>query len=244
MDKDLVNNPKKFMFDLNDFDEAAIRRREAAARRPTFSQEEMAAARQTGFDEGRIAGMQEAVGSQEAQIRDLLNQVVAATDRLAQDEADRMATFIDQAALISVQALSKALPALLDAVAIEQIAAFVNGVLEEQVKSQTLTIYVAPAREPAVHDRLESTLARLRRRQSWAIAPDPAMGDLQCRMEWSGGGAEWDPQEVASRLLETITAHLPEHLRPLTADTAPGSTPQQVDAGTQTPHTDTKSGDA
>jgi len=86
-------------------------------------------------------------------------------------------------------------------------------VLENQAKSQTLNIYVAPEREVQVRDRLEAMVQSMRRKQNWVILPEPALGPLQCRIEWTGGGAEWDPEAVANTLLQTIISHLPEHLR-------------------------------
>jgi flagellar biosynthesis/type III secretory pathway protein FliH len=181
--------------------------------------------------------LREAIDSQEAQIRDLCQQIVIATDKLAQDETDRMATFIDQAALITVQALSKVLPTLLDTLAVDQIAAFINQVLEENAKSQALNIFVSPAREAAVRERLESRAASMHRRANWTIAADAALSDLQCRMEWTAGGAEWDPQTVSDAVLSAITNHLPAHLRPQAAE--PHSlAPETVDVTPQNPHTD------
>lgn len=235
-----VHPTKKFMFDLNDFGEDALRAKAQAARKPTFSQEEMEASRQTGFTEGRVAGLQEAIGSQEAQIRDLSQQIVMATERLAADESDRMATFIDQAALITVQALNKVLPVLLERVAVSEIASFVTRIYEEQVKAQTLSIYVHPMRVTPVTERLEAMAATMRRKTPWIIQGDPSLHEMQCKIEWTGGGADWDPQTVATRMLDAITAHLPEHLRnaanpPVTPEI--DDTLEVMDASDQTPHT-------
>ncbi len=234
-----VHPLKKFMFDLNDFDEEALRAKARQQRKPTFSQEEMEASRQSGFAEGRQAGLQEAIGSQEAQIRDILQQVIVATDRLAARESDRMATFIDQAVLITVQALTKSLPILLERVAIDEIARFVTKIYEEQVRAQTLLIYVHPARVPAVTERLEAMAATMRRKGSWNIQGDPTLDYMQCKIEWTGGGAEWDPHTVSARILDAITAHLPETMRdqvnpPVTPET---DDTLEVVSETQTTHT-------
>jgi flagellar biosynthesis/type III secretory pathway protein FliH len=240
MEKHLAGPTKKFLFDINDFDEAALRAKEVAARRPTFSQEEMEASRQTGHAQGKLEGLKEAIDSQESQIRDLCQQIVIATDKLAQEESDRMATFIDQSALIAVQALSKALPALLETLAIDQIASFVNNVLEEHSKHQTLNIFVAPVREDAVKKRLEAMAASMHRQQNWTIAGDAGLSDLQCRIEWTAGGAEWDPRTVSDALLAAIISHLPPHLR-----SQAEVQPDAIDDTAQKPHTDsTPSGEA
>ncbi|MCB1538588.1 MAG: hypothetical protein H6865_05705 [Rhodospirillales bacterium] len=235
MNKNINLPGKKFLFDLNDFDEEAIRAKAALARRPTFSQEELAAARESGFEEGRIAGLQEAINSQEAQIRDLVQQMVISAERLSTQEADRTATFIDQAALVAVQALVRTLPVLLDTLSVEQIANFTVGVLEGHVGHQSIVIHVPPVREQAVTERLHAMAANMRRKQDWTIQPDPKLHDLQCRIEWSGGGAQWDPNIVAARLLETIVGHLPDHLKPQVATPIEDAA---MDEAPQTPHTD------
>lgn len=238
MDKQLADTAKKFLFDINDFDEAALRRKETLARRPTFSQEEMEAARQTGVSQGRVEGLKEAMDSQESQIRDLCQQLVLAADRLTQGETDRMATFIDQAALIAVQGLSRTLPVLLDILAVDQIAAFVNKVLEDQTKGRTIAIRVAPDREAAIKERLEAMAATLHRKIDWTITGDPTLSGLQCKIEWTGGGAEWNPQLVADGVLQAIMSHLPAHLQQ-SAVIEPAS--ESVDETPQTPHTENES---
>lgn len=215
MEKHVSNSTKKFMFDINDFGEEALRKKREALRRPTFSQDEMEASRLTGYEQGHAAGLKEAINSQESQIRDLMQQIVIAADHLAQNENARLATFIDQATLLTAQALAKTAPALLDILSNEQIVAFVRNVFESQSKNQTLSIHVAPEREAEVKTRLEAIAKTMRRNGNWSIAADSTLNNLQCRIEWTGGGADWDPLVVSQTLLKTITAHLPESLQSL-----------------------------
>lgn len=231
MDGHVADPRKKFMFDINNFDEEALRKKREAARRPTFGQEEMEAARQTGFDAGRQAGMKEAIASQESQIRDVLQQIVLETERLGSQESERLATFTDQAAQLAAQMMGKALPALLQSMAVEQIALFIRGVVEEQSKKQDLVISVAPSRVEAVKARFDDMAASMRRTGTTTVEADPTMGDLQCHIEWSGGGANWDPQRVGDALMAAIEHYLPDHLKAA----APAAT---LDETAQTPHTD------
>jgi flagellar assembly protein FliH len=236
MEKDLGDNAKKFLFDINDFGEDAIRKKREAARRPTFSQEEIQAARQTGFDEGKQTGIKETLASQESQIRDVMQQVVLAATRLEQEENKRIAAFIEQSALITAQALSKTVPALMDILALEQISGFMKHVLGEQISGQTITIHVAPLHYDQIKTRLEDMLKNMRRKTTCTIAPDNTLSGLQCRVEWTGGGAEWDPGRVANTLLETIISHLPAHLR--SAAILPA---ESVDEASGTTHNETSS---
>ncbi len=221
---------KKFLFDINDFGEEALRKKREAARRPTFSQEEMEASRQTGFEQGRAAGIKETLGSQEAQIRDVLQQVVFAADRLEQGETERLATFINLSALMAAQAIARLCPALLDHFAADQVMHFIRDVLGRQIKGQAIVIHVAPEHAAYISARLDETLAGMHRKLACTVEPDAALDGLQCRFEWTGGGAQWDPAATLDDLLQTLRSHLPEDLR---AQAAAG-----VDETAQTPHND------
>lgn len=236
MGEDLSDNAKKFLFDDNDFSEDALRRKREAARRPTFSQEQMEASRKAGYDEGRKAGIAETLNSQEAQIRDVLQQVVLAATRLESEESNRLATYINQSALVTAQALSRTVPALLDMLAQEQIAMFMKQVLTEQVRGQTLTVHVAPMHCESIKTRFQKMLEQMRRKTACVITEDPTLNGLQCRFEWTGGGADWDPRTVAESLLEKLVSHLPEHLR--AAAILP---PEGVDEAAQTAHNEPNS---
>ncbi|MBU6235538.1 MAG: hypothetical protein KGQ41_06815 [Alphaproteobacteria bacterium] len=231
MGKDLGDNAKKFLFDNNDFSEEAQRRKREEARKPTFSAEQMEASKNAGFNEGRKAGIQETLDSQESQIRDTLQQVVMAAARLEAEENKRLATFINQSALVTAQALTHTMPALLQIMGATQIETFMQQVLSELAKGQALVIHVPPAHYDQISARYTALAEKLRRKGACTIVPDPSLTGLECRMDWTGGGAEWNPQAVATKLLETIIAHLPEELRPMAQLPS-----QTVDETQGTPH--------
>lgn len=217
--------PKKFLFDTNDFGEEALRRKIEAARRPTFSQEEMEASRQTGFEQGKTAGIRETLNSQEAQIRDVLQQVLLAADRLEQGETQRLAVFIEQASLLAVQGLVKTCPALLGVFAADHILTFARTVIAENVRAQNVTIHVSPLNVGRIGPRLED-MAKAMKRGACVLVPDAALNDMQCRFEWTGGGAEWDPASASGQLMARLMDNLPEHLRGAATVTAVDATPQ------------------
>jgi len=118
-------SPQKYFFDNNDFDEDAVRRKREALRRPTFSQEEMEASRQTGFAQGRAEGQRETMASLEARISELMQQVSNTAAVFMDNETQRLALFIDQSALLTAQILVKAMPVLLKTLALKQIEDFI-----------------------------------------------------------------------------------------------------------------------
>jgi flagellar biosynthesis/type III secretory pathway protein FliH len=213
MEKPLGDNAKKFLFDTNDFGEEALRKKVEAAKKPIFSQSDMEASRQTGFEEGKIIGINETLASQEAHIRDLLQQIVIAASRLEEDEAKRNAHFIDQATLLATQALTRTIPTLLDYLALEQISRFIKNVLSENTTTQNIAIFVNAQNKEHIEKRLQNSLDAMPRKISCTIQTDANLNHMQCRFEWLGGGAQWSPDKTAHGLLGTIISHLPAHLQ-------------------------------
>jgi flagellar assembly protein FliH len=234
----VTDRAKKFFFDNNDFSDEALRKKLEAARKPTFSAEQMEASRKSGFEEGRKAGIQETLNSQEAQIRDALQQIVMATTHLEQEEEARRTHFIEQSALIAGNALARTLPVLLDHMAQEQILAFVKQVMDDHAKNQKLQIFLGPTHFEALEKRLKEIFERGKRKSNCAIHRDDTLGPLECRFEWTGGGAEWNPAPIAQSIIGAIAAHLPEHLRETFV-----TNPEGMDEPAQTPHTEPDNGE-
>jgi flagellar biosynthesis/type III secretory pathway protein FliH len=212
-------SPQKYFFDNNDFDEEALRRKREALRKPTFSQEEMEASRQTGFAQGRAEGQRETMTSLEAQLRELMQQITAQAALFLDNENARLATFIDQATQITAQILVKVMPVLLKTLGLVEIERFVRDTLRTHVKKGRLIVLVPPQYEQAVKDRFAALPAAAS--DDWEIRPDPDLTSYQARVEWSGGGAEWNPEHVASVALQAIFDHLPDELKAQTVDAPP-----------------------
>lgn len=239
MENDLNGGTKKYFFDNNDFSEEALRRKREEARKPSFSSEQVEAARKAGYEEGKKAGIAETIDSQEAKIRDLLQQVVMAATRLEQDETARLATFIDQSALVTAQALVRIIPTLLDETSLDQISGFMKTVLTETSKKQPLVLHVPSVHHAELCDRYEKMASDMRRTGKCEIVADPALTATECRFEWAGGGAEWSPENVAGLLMARIREILPENMKD-----AVNSSAQGVDESGNSPHNDeTSNGD-
>jgi len=222
-----------------------LRAKREALKRPTFSQEEMEASRQTGFAQGRAEGQRETMASLEAQLRELMQQVNQTAALFMDNENQRLAAFIDQSSLLTTQILVRTLRVLLKSMALEQIEDFVRSTLQAHVKRGALTILVSPEFETPISERVAALKATMPQASDWTVRADPALHNYESRVEWTGGGAEWDPEVVASSALETLLAHLPEHMRALAFETPASITPAldemaqaTVDETAQSPHTE------
>jgi|GEM_PF-2475604 len=236
-------SPQKYFFDNNDFDEEALRRKREALRKPTFSQEEMEASRQTGFAQGRQEGQRETMASLEARLSELLQQISHTAAIFLDNETARLSAFIDQSSLVTAQILIKVMPVLLQTLSLEQIENFVRETLRQHVKKGSLTILVAPEYADAVRDRLKNLPETTPHLGEWSIEADPSLSNYQSRVEWNGGGAEWNPENVATVALQTLFDHLPDHLKEQAvpkAPAVPGTTetaPVSMDEPVQTDNT-------
>ena len=85
---------KKFMFDMHSFDEPEEDEEEdLEPPPPTFSEEELAQARQQGYDEGFKKASEESAASREQYIAEQLKIVAASYNEIYRAEADRIDKF-------------------------------------------------------------------------------------------------------------------------------------------------------
>lgn len=229
------------MFDINNFDEDAVaRKKREALLPPTFSQEQLDHARNTahtlGYDEGFKAGL----STVESDIQALFQQMVAQLRGLEQAEMKRHDRFIDMASLLCAEALAKVLPLALEQTALAQIEQFIATTLREHMKRQGIIIFVSPENKERLEDKIPMLLATMPHKIECTIRENKALGKHECRIEWSGGGADWDPERTQNVILEAINSHIPAAIR--NNHQAPAKTASEIDGGAQTFHTD--AGDA
>lgn len=225
------NKPKKYLFDNNDFDEEVMQARALAIaeakRRPSFSQEEMEASRQTGFAQGREEGLREAMASLDSQLTELMSQISNQMKNFEASEQARTILFVEQASLIAAQILDKSIPALQEFLALPQLQNFLTDILLKQVKKSNLIIYIPTRYETPLTAKIAELAATSPNGHTWQIKTSDTLSSYQCQVEWDGGGAYWNPERVANAALEALAAQIPDNLKNL---------PEPIDEPAQNPH--------
>jgi flagellar assembly protein FliH len=192
---------EKFLFDTSFESE---REREAKARAaaeaeaaaeppaPTFSEEELEAARQAAFAEGKAAGLAEAEQSQVKRLADSVADLPPHFERLSQEleqlETERRRGALDSA----VTVVRKIFPRLAREGGLEEIQAVVEACLERLRDEPRLVIRCADSDLDTLRARIEGSTSCGSFEGKLVFLADETITPGDVRVEWADGGAERD----------------------------------------------------
>ncbi len=211
---------RPFLFDLSfDTPEEAVPATEAPepdegeAAAPTFTAEQLEAARREGFEEGRRAALAEAGQNVETRITAALETIGATLPGIAERQARAHEKIARQAAELALSVVRKLMPETTRRYGAEEIEAAVDNALRNLFDEPRIRIEVA---EELVED-LEKRLGDLGRKQGFEgrllVRGKAEMGPADCRIVWSDGEIERNVERCRQEI-ETIVANLPDAADP------------------------------
>ena len=238
---------ERFLFDVS-FDEAdlALAEAETAAKLagqdaevaedadpedniPTFTEDQLNAARYEGYEAGHEAGIQEAGDAIETKINDVLSIISTQVDELFKRQADDTATTFTDAVNIAVAIARKCFPHLNDTHGFTEIERMVGEVLTEVLEEPRVIIHVNPTLKDPLDARIK-TIASASNFEGQMIileAEDMAPGD--CRIAWSSGTAERDMEGTLDKIGQIIEVNLGSVREEITKEVAEGINETEVD---------------
>lgn len=203
---------RKYFFDLNNFDSSAVPEPEEdlPPPPPIFSLEELDAAKQQSFEQGRAVGQQEEQQSRAQYIATQISELNTQILSLILSEQIRENRFEQEVIHLCRTLISKLFPALTQRGGTEEIERVISQVLSKQPASRiTIEVPTDDAKD------IKSHLLALK-----DIEPDrlsivgiDSLGKGSCRMKWQDGGATRDHQSLAASIfaeLDAILAPLPQ----------------------------------
>jgi len=230
---------EKFLFDTSfDTEKSAAAKAAEAAKKaaeetplaPTFSEEELEAARQAAYAEGKAAGVAEAEAGQTRRLAEAVEALPPQLAQLAQNletQADDRRRETLDAALTVVR---KLFPNLARAHGLDEIHAVVDACLERLRDEPRLVIRSADGDLDALKERIEQSVQHSGFEGKLVFLVDERLADGDLRVEWADGGAERDQ----AGLWKEIDAIIARALSP-----APnGKLPQRAPAQTATQKTE------
>lgn len=237
---------EKFLFDISFDAEKSAKAKAAAAAQaaaevppaPTFSEAELAAARQAAFAEGRAAGVAEAEGCHAARLATAVEALTPQIAALAQDvaaAADARRRDSLEAALTVVR---KLFPQLARAHGLEELHTVVEQCLERLRDEPRVVIRCADADLDALQARAEQAAARSGFEGKLVFLADERLKTGDLRVEWADGGAERDQKALWQEIDAVIARALapagePRSGKPAAAQTAGERQPTQQPAAPQ-----------
>ncbi len=208
-----MSSIKKFLFDTS-FD--AGRRPEPEPEPetppepppPTFSEAELAAARNEAFAQGKQEGLAEAAAGLEQAIADGVAALATQVDSLIGAQTEHEARQQSQAIETAVQVVRKLFPRIAEARALPEIEAVIAECLGHLSDEPRVVVRIADPLIDPLRERLSSLAARSGFEGKVVLISDDTLEASSVRVEWAAGGAERDTAQIWQEIEEVIARRL------------------------------------
>jgi flagellar assembly protein FliH len=205
-----VEKDRKFLFDLNIFDAPPEEEipEDLPPPPPTFSEEELALAKEIAFEQGRQQGIREQQEAREQYIAQSLERIAESFSQLFAAEIIRESIYEKESLTLALASLDLLFPLLDEKLGHAEVHRIIEKTLTDHRKTKEISILV-PA---GMKGEIEALIARLRENEhddvAWRVVEDTDLPAGSCRLEWSDGGAVRNSAKTAREIRSRIEALL------------------------------------
>jgi len=185
---------------------------------PTFSEEELAAAQQQSFQDGKAAGLQEANAQFEHVIATALSQIAQSIPTVFEQHAHIQKEHEAQALEVATAVSKKIIPAYAEKNGLEEIIQVVQRCMEPLHTEPRIIVKVHESLREDVQEKLKKIADNLGFEGRVVVMANDDIVPGDCRIDWSEGGAERNSEVLWQQIDEIID-------RNLTPDVNQGDTP-------------------
>jgi flagellar assembly protein FliH len=198
-----MTKPTKFTFEnVFDIRDSVGKRGVAAAtaRPRNYDEDAMAAA----FAQGRAEGAREAYGEIEARIASAFEAAVNQVHQLLERQTQMTGRMKQDAAILAEQIAKHLVPALTRQKPLAEFEALVEECFAGLHDEPRVVVRVAPSLVESMTEKVAALASRLKPSNEVSVAGDPALSELDCRVEWSDGGIERDYERLEALIAEAV----------------------------------------
>lgn len=199
--------------EANEAEAAEAAPEEVVPPEPTFSEAELAAAKEEAYAAGKADGVRETMEATEARLADALASAAAQLGEILRIEVESLDATAAASVRIAAAIARKLFPNLNERNGLGEVERVVRISMERLREEHSIVIHVAePLREPLTA-RIDGIAgyAGFQGKVSIAAAEEIALGD--CRIEWASGGAARDAaaiwRDIDAIIAENVIAALP-----------------------------------
>ncbi len=216
---------------------------------PTFSEEELAAARDEGYKSGKEEGLKEGLEDSARVLADILQRAGEKISRLIETQSNVAPAAEQKAVEVAVALVKTLFPDLNARHGTDEVIALVKETFESLLDEPKVTLRVAMEHREEMAAKIKEIAEQYGFEGKTIVISDENMGSGDCRIEWDSGGAERDATNVWEKIDQVIKRNTPtlstlesspeqpgqqETEPPQVSDTAPPEAPVQ-EVGVQKP---------
>lgn len=200
---------RKYMFDLNIFDEDHVEEVEPEIPPPpTFSEEELEAARQEGFARGKSEGLAESKASRDQYVAGIMNTIAQSLPKLFSAETAREKLYEKEALVLALEGFKTLFPLLDSRHGLDETQAVIASALEEVEGKSEIIIEVHPDALEGVEAHIASIRGRLGGATVTIREGEDSLGRGDCLIFWKDGGAVRDATALAAKIKSIMEERL------------------------------------
>lgn len=208
---------EKFMFNMHNFDEPEVLEEEIVSNEPpppppppTFTEAELEKAKQRAFNEGKQAGMSEALESIEKQTAMTLEQTkLLLPDLLAQEDAREI--MFEQETLRMVEtALAALFPVYAKNHGLGELKKIIAEALQTVHGMNAITLSVHPDVQKTIQSHITALIAQggVNVATSIEVLGDETIAQSNCVMAWKNGGMSYDLDDLITQVTRTVSSKI------------------------------------
>ncbi|MEE8394002.1 MAG: FliH/SctL family protein [Rhodospirillales bacterium] len=241
---------KKFLFDtFRSFDEPeeeeAVEEiveevEEVEELAPTFSEEQMAAAREESFAAGKEKGINETAASIEQKAMETLGVVESRLENIFQIQEEANAALTRDGLRVAATVVRRIFPNLNQEHAQKEVDELISTAMGMLTEEPRVVINVNEQMHAPLAERIRTLVGGKGFEGKLTLTPDPAMAPGDCKIEWGSGSAERDIDALWREIDAIIERNLgPIGQAPMTAKAAQSAEPALAEADHGMPNDET-----
>ena len=188
--------------------ETHVEEEEAA---PTFSEEELQAAKAEGFEQGKEEGIREAAAATEQRVLETLNSLNQQTQKIFQEMEDVNATAIQNAMSIGASIVKKLFPYLNQRQAMNEVEELIQTTIQQVISEPEIRIRVNSGLYEAINERFLPIISNMGHDNKMKLISDNEMPEGNCQIEWESGGASRDTTSMWQEIDDILQRNLGEN---------------------------------
>lgn len=188
--------------------ETHVEEEEAA---PTFSEEELQAAKAEGFEQGKEEGIREAATATEQRILETLNTLSQQTQKIFQEMDGVNTTATQNAMSIGASIVKKLFPHLNQRQATNEVEGLIQTTIQQVINEPEIRIRVNSGLYEAINERFLPIISKMGHDNKMKLISDNEMPEGNCQIEWESGGASRDATSMWREIDDILQRNLGEN---------------------------------